>query len=166
MDMYDYLHQDKPLESISEEKIEAFEKEFHLQLPARLKDFYQNYSGSTMDSLPFIANNKRYILDGFHQLFTGSMSVEHILDIYQQSNRLPEGYFPLGVSHAGDDFFYDTLHDKIYLISLDQPKNLELIATSLDEFFDLLDEAYQNGCEGPKALPSRWVDYWLKKRKK
>lgn len=163
--MYPYLHQIQPLETVSEEKIEAFEKEFGLQLPPRLKAFYRDYSGSTMESLLFKANGRHYTLDGFHQLFTGSMSAEHILDIYQQSNRLPEGYFPLGVTHSGDDFFYDTLHDKVYLISMDQPKNQELVAKSLDNFFDLLDDAYQNGCEIPKSLPSRLVEFWSKKQK-
>ncbi len=163
--MYPYLHQKQPLETVSEEKIESFEKEFGLQLPPRLKNFYQNYSGSTMESIPFIVNGKRYVLDGFHQLFTGSMSAEHILDIYQQSNRLPKGYFPLGVTNSGDDFFYDTLHDEVYLVSMDQPKKKELVANSLDNFFDLLDDAYQNGCETPKSLPSRLVEFWSKKRK-
>ncbi len=163
--MYDYLHSHQPLETINEQKIKAFEEEFHLQFPPRLKDFYLHYSGSSMESLPFMVNGKRYILDGFHQLFTGSMSAEHILDIYQPSNRLPKGYFPLGVDHSGDDFFYDTLHDEVYLISLDQPKSQELIAKSLDDFFDLLEEAYQNGCEVPSSLPSRLLEFWSKKKK-
>ncbi|MBD5423606.1 MAG: hypothetical protein HDR44_00545 [Allobaculum sp.] len=48
---------------------------------------------------------------------------------------------------------------------MDQPKKQELVAESLDNFFDLLDDAYKNGCEIPKSLPSRLVEFWSKKRK-
>lgn len=165
--MYSYLKQDQPFESVSEKEIEIFERKYNLKLPKRLKDFYQHYSGRSMDSLSFNVGNTYYTLDGFHQLFSGSMCVEHILDIYQPSGRIPSGYFPLGVSRDGDDFFYDTLQDKVYLVSLDHPQNPKLITNSLDDFFDLLEKAYFKEEIPTQKLPERLINFWnLKKQKK
>lgn len=163
--MYPYLKKDQLQEVVTKKQIEDFEKKYNLQLPARLKDFYQQYSGCPMDRIFFRVGNGHYTLDGFHQLFSGSMCVEHVLDIYQQSGRIPASYFPLGVSQDGDDFFYDTFDDKVYLVSLDHPKNPTLIANSLDEFFDLLEKAYLKKEAPTQKLPERLVEFWNQKNK-
>ena len=80
----------------------------------------------------------------YPKLFRGPMSVDHIMEICQNSNLFGKGCFPFAISAEGDDFVYDTYTENIYFVRLDDPHRRKQICTGMDHFFQLLNQSVQN----------------------
>lgn len=150
--MYSFLNMNCTPESVSDEQLAALEQDHNLKLPALLRDFYKRYCGIPIHPVTFTVDGQSFTVTQFIPLFSGSMSADHILDIYRLCGRFPEGYFPLAVSGTGDDYFLDTRTDTIYWVSMDQPHKPVRLIQGLEQFFSLLDAA----CKGQHPdLPIR-----------
>ncbi len=120
---------------LDDEQIADFEKEYGLQLPELLKEFYRKYNGRRIHPVSFQYKGQDFQVDGFIPLLVGSVSVDHILDIYRNANRIPAGWIPLAVSDSGDDYFLDSENGPVYLVEIDRPCHHIEAAQSLEAFF-------------------------------
>lgn len=144
--MFPYLDAKAEPVPISETDLALFEEDHSIHLPPLLKEFYRRWNGVPMQSVSLSLNGKTFTIDRFFPLFAGSMSADHILEIYQSCSFVPKGFFPLALCEDGDDIFLDTVGGGTYLIPLDSPRRKTLFSRSLQEFFDLLASAYQKAC--------------------
>lgn len=158
--MYPYLHDNSYADKVSDRQIQEMEAEFGLKLPERLKEFHKHYSNVPMDPVRLPAGSGGCTIDGFIPLFSTSMSAEHMLEIYRQSGRMPQSYFPLAVSSAGDDIFLDTASGHVYLISMDLPKRSRRLASSLDAFFDLLEAFWEKEQQEKAEQKQKSLERW------
>lgn len=123
---------------LTDQQITDFENEYGLQLPALLKEFYREYNGQRIQPISYQFNGKSFQVYGFIPLLVGSVSVDHILDLYRNANRIPHGWIPLAVSDNGDDYFLDSEHGPVYLVEIDRPGHRIEAAPSLEDFFRFL----------------------------
>lgn len=140
--MFPYLDATYDPIPVSETDLALFEADNSITLPDLLKDFYRQWNGVPMQSVNLSHNGKSFAVDRFFPLFAGSMSADHILEIYQSCSFVPAGFFPLALSEDGDDFFLDTIGGGVYLVPLDSPGQKKLFSNSLQEFFDLLESSF------------------------
>ncbi len=138
--MYSFLNPHTLPDPVTAQEIAALEEHYHLHLPQELKTFYENHNGQGIKPVVFSVDGRSFDVYSMLPLLSGTMPIEHILEIYQSANRIPLTFFPLAVSFDGEDYFYDTQNDDVYLIPIEQPSNRQLVCHSITRFFQLLNE--------------------------
>ncbi|MEY8310271.1 SMI1/KNR4 family protein [Erysipelotrichaceae bacterium 51-3] len=142
--MYSFLNPESRPEPVSAQELTELEERFDLHLPEALKDYYMKYNCQTIKPVCLRAGQETFEVYGMLPLFSGPMSVDHILEICQTSNLFGKGCFPFAISAEGDDFVYDTFTKNIYFVRLDDLHHRQKICTGIDHFFYLLNQTAQN----------------------
>ena len=155
--MYSFLTPDQDPLPFSEEMLLEFEDHYNFCLPDALKDFYRTCNGMSMVHTPLVVDGRTYVVDHFIPLFTGNMSADHILDLYSMGNLIPNTYFPLALSDTGDDFFLDTNTGSIVLLPLERPSKKKEIASDIESFFTMLENAQGTHCDTADQALSRRI---------
>ncbi len=138
--MYSFLNPHSQPDPVTAQEIADLENRCHLHLPQELKTFYENHNGQSIKPVVFSVDGQSFDVYSMLPLFTGTMPIEHILEIYQPANRFPATFFPIAVSFDGEDYFYDTQSDAVYLIPIEHPSSRKLVCHSITQFFKLLSE--------------------------
>lgn len=147
--MYAFLNPESRPEPVTAQELTELEEHFDLRLPEALKDYYMKYNFQSIKPVCLRAGQETFEVYGMLPLFRGPMSVDHIsvdhiMEICQNSNLFGKGCFPFAISAEGDDFVYDTYTENIYFVRLDDPHRRKQICTGMDHFFQLLNQSVQN----------------------
>ena len=148
----------------SEARIAYLEQKYGIVFPDILKDLYSRTDCSGLRGC-YIENDSidcevydlvtlENEVRGFEQL------VDEIYRAEPLCRHIPDDWFPLAEDEDGDHFFWSSKTHQVYYASQDEPENKILIADSIEEFIDMLNESVDmlppepvhsvveaNGCE-------------------
>lgn len=139
--MFDFIRIQHP-DPISEQDLDEMERQYDLQIPSILRDFYFSCNGCDMHPIVYPFNHQLFTVMHFLPVLSGWMSADHILELYTLSGRISRGFWPLATSENGDDFYLDTRKNQVYLLSYDHPDAKVLAAYSIEDFFQRLDRSF------------------------
>lgn len=167
---YRFLEKEIDNREKSEARIAYLEQKYGIVFPDILKDLYSRTDYSQMRTCYIEKDYNGYevcdlvtLEDGYISE-DGYYSFEELIDrVYRTEpmNRyIPDDWFPLAEDEGGDHFFWSSKTQKVYYVFSEALEDKILIADSIEEFIDMLNEsvdmlppepvsyvAQANGCE-------------------
>lgn len=138
---FKFIDVDTGKDNVTPEYIAQLEKELGIRFPEVLAEFYQHHNMALLKEFPLCIGGVGYDLNYICSLRYGMGSLERQLQFDRADGYLPETYIPLACEFGGDRFYWDAESGAVYHVSGATVEHPSFVCNSVDEFFDLLENA-------------------------
>lgn len=158
--MYRFFTPDSTANPTREDNIQALEHTLHFRFPDALRQFYLHENGRQIYPCEFSYGDRDFDVVCLMPLFNMSVSATRSKEILAHIQQIPASYFPFAQDSAGDNYFVDLDSGKVFYISLDHLDRHKPAASSVDEFFALMDEGVKIPAVKEQSAPEPQISDW------
>ena len=143
--MFGFLKEEIDNREKSVERIAYHEKKYGIVFPDILTSLYTKTNTGNIKNILFEVDGYKY---GVWSLIpinpTAKMHFEFIADDDRDErfeSEIPDSFYPLAIDRGGDIYYWSNDTKEVYFVIPDDMENPILIADSIEEFFELLNNS-------------------------
>ena len=141
--MLKFISKDTNEENVTTEYIEKLEEKWNIKFPPILVEYYLYHNAAEVYEFSFFRHGIEFSIEFILPLKFGKFSVEHIYDLNQSDEFISDRFIPLAEDTSGEEYYWDSKNGKVYYLSMENVENPIPISNSVEEFFELLNTAYE-----------------------
>lgn len=120
--------------------MERLEAKYDISFPPVLREFYRQHDGQKIALCKFQVNGYWCEVSSIVSICAGRMTFERITDNDREDGFISSLLFPLAMDRGGNLYYWQKDTEKIFLLFSDDIENPFLVTSSIQAFFDLLDQ--------------------------
>lgn len=127
---------------LEEGYLNKFQEKYGFVYPDILRDYYENYNESVIETCEFEVNGKKYMIDNILSVKYGNESIEQCIKD-QKSNLIPKVFIPFARDVMGRFFYLSKKNGGIYTDEEEYDfgiKHPMKISDSVEELFEIMEK--------------------------
>lgn len=121
--------------------IKKLEEKYNVVFPEEFIEFHKIHDNDLFKTCYFEVGEYSYDIRKFYPLCREEgLCFEDVNDDIRTDKILPQSFFSFARDNGGNDFYWNSIDNKIYYISWDNIYSPRVVCNTMKEFFDILSE--------------------------